>query len=331
VFGDYVSQLAHLGPASSALYAAAAVLGLTALNWWHVRRGTGSQLWLTAVEVGGLVALIAIGLTMTGVGGAADAPPPEGASLGLTLVFVLLTYGGWSEAAYLSAELRGSRRRIAIVLAASLGLVTLLYLLVNIAYLRALGLQGIAASEAVAADMIRPLAGSAGAAAISLLVAIAALTSANATAITGARTTYALGRSFPRLGWLGRWHSESGTPRNAFLFQGAVALLLIGAGAFARDGFRLVVEYTAPVFWLFMVLIGLSLFVLRAREPEAERPFRVPLYPLLPILFCLTSAFLLYSSISYTGASALVGVGILALGAPMLLFLRPAPDEEMSP
>ena len=121
---------------------------------------------------------------------------------------------------------------------------------------------------------------------------------------------------------------QAGTPRNAFLFQGAVALLLVGAGAFARDGFRLAVEYTAPVFWLFMLLIGLSLFVLRAREPQAERPFRVPLYPLLPILFCLTSAYLLYSSLAYTGVSALIGVGILVLGAVMLLFLNPK-NEEM--
>ena len=327
VFGDYASEILPLGPASSALYAAAAVAAVTAVNWAHVRQGTGSQLWLTTVEVGGLVVLAALGLFVAGASGA-SAPAPEGGSIGLMLVFVLLTFGGWSEAAYLSAELRGSRRRIAFVLVGSLALVTALYLLVNVAFLKALGLGGMAASKAVAADMIQPVAGDAGVAAISLLVAIAALTSANATAITGARTAYALGRSFPRLGWLGRWHVQAGTPRNAFLFQGAVALLLVGAGAFARDGFRLAVEYTAPVFWLFMLLIGLSLFVLRAREPQAERPFRVPLYPLLPILFCLTSAYLLYASLAYTGVSALIGVGILVLGAVMLLFLNPK-NEEM--
>ncbi|HEX8258490.1 MAG TPA: amino acid permease [Allosphingosinicella sp.] len=331
VFGDYMSALAPLGSASPALYAAAAVIGLTALNWAHVRGGTGSQLWLTAIEVGGLIALIGIGLGMAGMAAPSEAPSPEAGSIGLTLVFVLLTFGGWSEAAYLSAELRGGRRRIATVLVGSLAFVTLLYLLVNWAYLRALGLGGIAASDAVAADMVRPVAGAAGVAAISLLVAIAALTSANATAITGARTTYALGRSFPRLRWLGRWHAASGTPRNALLFQGAVALLLIGAGAFARDGFQLVVEYTAPVFWLFLVLVGISLFVLRAREPNAERPFRVPLYPWLPIVFCMTSAFLFYSSLAYTGASALVGVAVLAAGGLLLLFLEPDADEEMSP
>ncbi|MFN3389404.1 MAG: APC family permease [Allosphingosinicella sp.] len=329
VFGDYASEILPLGPASSSLYAAAAVGGLTLLNWAHVRQGTGGQLLLTAVEVGGLIALAALGLLAAGTSGA-TAPPPAGGtgSIGLALVFVLLTFGGWSETAYLSAELRDGRRRIAAVLVGSLGFVTLLYLLVNLAYLRTIGLGGIAASDAVAADLVAQFAGPAGVAAISLLVAVAALTSANATIITGARTTYELGRNFRQLRWLGRWSSARGTPRNALLFQGAVALLLIAAGGFARDGFHLAVEYTAPAFWLFMLLVGIAFFVLRAREPEAPRPFRVPFYPFLPLLFCATSAFLLYSSLAYTGLGALAGAGILVAGALMLPFLSPTPDEE---
>ena len=331
VFGDYATEILPLGPASSALYAAAAVAGITAINWVHVHRGTDTQLMLTMLEVGGLILLAALGILLNGASGAAPRPEGGGSSLGLVLVFVLLTYGGWSEAAYLSAELKGERRRIAAVLVGSLGFVTLLYFLVNLAYLRALGLGGIAASDAVAADMVQLFAGPAGAVAISLLVAVAALTSANATAITGARTTYQLGCNFRQLSWLGCWNKQRGTPQNALIFQGAAALLLIAAGAFARDGFRMVVEYTAPVFWLFMLLVGIGLFVLRAREPEAERPFRVPLYPLLPVIFCMTSAFLLYSSLAYTGWSALVGVGILGAGALVLLFLKPTADEERAP
>jgi amino acid transporter len=83
------------------------------------------------------------------------------------------------------------------------------------------------------------------------------------------------------------------------------------------------VEYTAPVFWFFMLLVGISLFVLRRREPDRERPFRVPLYPVTPVLFCLTCAYLLYSSLAYTGRGALVGVAVLAAGVPLLLMSRP--------
>ena len=82
------------------------------------------------------------------------------------------------------------------------------------------------------------------------------------------------------------------------------------------------VEYTAPVFWLFFLLTGVSLFILRAREPETLRPFRVPLYPLIPVLFCATSAYLLYSSIAYTGIGALVSVAVLAAGVFVLLAAR---------
>src|SRR3546814_10004722 len=117
----------------------------------------------------------------------------------------------------MSAELRGGRRRIATVLVASLGLVTLLYLLVNFAYIRALGLGGIAGTDVVAADLAERAAGSGGAVLISFLVAVSALTSATGTSITGARTTYALGSSFAQLGWLGRWSPGGHTTRNDLL------------------------------------------------------------------------------------------------------------------
>ncbi|HEX8388132.1 MAG TPA: APC family permease, partial [Sphingomonas sp.] len=251
VFGDYLTQVAPIaGSASSALYAALAVAGITAINWLGVRQGAGAQLWLTLIEVAGLVAVIVAGLLIAPAAAPAASPADDG-SIGLVMVFVLLTYGGWNEAAYLSAELKGGGRRIGRVLAVSLALLAALYVLANLAYLRVLGLAGMAGSQAVAADVMRAGFGNGGATLIAVAVAIAALTSANATAITGARSAYAFGRDVPALGFLGHWHGDSGTPRNALVAQGAVALLLVGAGAFARDGFELAVEYTAPVFWFF--------------------------------------------------------------------------------
>lgn len=194
-----------------------------------------------------------------------------------------------------------------------------------------LGLGGMAASDAVAADLVRAAFGPTGSAVMSAIVVAAALTSANATMITGARSVYAVGRDFPALGFIGRWDRQHGTPRAAMLAQGVLSLLLVGLAATAIDGFRTAVEYTAPVFWLFFLLVGLSLFVLRRRDPARARPFRVPLYPLLPLLFCATSAYLLYSSLAYTGMGALVGVGVLALGGVLLLFLEPSTRTQESP
>jgi amino acid transporter len=329
VVGDYGSRLLDLGPYGPAILAASTVAGLTALNWAGVRYGAESQLWLTALEVMAVLAVAAAGLLLVEPVSGAGGTTQQG-SLGLVLVFVLLTYGGWSEAVFLAGELRSASRRMMTVLVGSLALVTLLYTLINLAYLRALGLPGIAGSHAVAADLMERAAGAWGAAAISLVVALSALTSANATTMTGARTTYALGCEFRGLGWLGRWSARRETPGPALLAQGAIALALVAAGAFSPDGFRLAVEYTAPVFWFFFLLVGLALFVLRRREPDVRRPFRVPLYPVLPAGFCLTSAYLLYSSVAYTGWSALAGVAVLAAGAVLLIFFQPRPQETMS-
>ena len=329
VFGDYAAQVILLGPSGPTLLAAAVVVMLTAINWAGVRQGAGTQLWLTVVEVSGLLLIVATGLVLaSGEATAAAAPASGGTQLGLVMVFILLTFGGWSEAVYVSAELRNAPRRIAIVLIASLTLVTILYLLVNAAFLRVLGLDGLAASDAAATDTMRAVLGDSGALVISVTVAIAALTSANATIFTGARTAYALGRGVPALGWLGRWSGARETPGNALLVQGAVALLLVVIGGISRDGFRNAVEFTAPVFWLFMLGVGVALFVLRRRDRGRLRPFRVPLYPLLPLIFCATSAYLLYSSIAYSGWSALAGVALLAAGGVLSFLIRLPPVAQ---
>ncbi|MFA5503744.1 MAG: amino acid permease, partial [Bacilli bacterium] len=140
------------------------------------------------------------------------------------------------------------------------------------------------------------------------------------------RTSYALGRDVRALRWLGGWRSGGENPAPALVAQAAVSLALIGFGATARDGFQAMVDYTASTFWAFMLLIGASLIRLRRLEPGAPRPFRTPLYPLTPIAFCATCAWLLWSSIAYTGLGALLGVAVLAAGAPLVwLVLREPP------
>ncbi|MGH9943766.1 MAG: APC family permease [Pyrinomonadaceae bacterium] len=329
IFGDYVSQIYHLGEYSSVIYAACAVVGLTGVNVAGLSFGTGTQKLLTTVEVLGVLLIIVAGFFFapavaveTGmVVATATTATNANTSFGLTMVFVLLTFGGWNEAAYISAELRAGRKRIAQALLLGVLIITALYLLVNFAYLNALGLSGMAQSEAVAGDLIRLAFGNGGAWLIGLLVAVSALTSANATIFTGARTNYALGRDFPVFAPLGRWNPHTAAPINAFVVQGLISLALVGLGLLTRKGFATIVEYTAPVFWLFFLLVGIALFVLRRKEPETKRPFRVPLYPLTPLIFCLTSAYLLYSSLVYTGLGALVGVAVLSAGALLLAAL----------
>jgi amino acid transporter len=192
--------------------------------------------------------------------------------------------------------------------------------LVNFAYLKGLGYDQMARSNAVAADLLKAVWGPTGEKVIAIMIAIAALTSVNGSMIVGARSNYALGRDWPMLGYLGKWHEASGSPRNAMLVQGAIALALVGFGAIQNTGFKGLVEYSLPVFWGFFMMVGISLFVLRHRDPNARRPFRVPGYPVIPAIFVLMCAYLLYSSLMYHRANALVGLGVLAVGAVVMLF-----------
>ena len=322
VFGDYCSQLFSLGANSAALYGAAIVLLLSAIHWASTRASSTTQNWLTSLEVGGLV-LVAV------AGFAAPAPLLPGAGVavagetnyGLMMIMVLLAYSGWNEVAYVSAEMSSDKRGIARALIASIVVVTALYLAVNLAYLHALGLAGMAKSAVVAADVLKVAVGDWGARIISVIVAISTLTSINSTLIVGARSTYAAGRDWPALRFLGAWSAQGSSPRHALAVQAVIALALIVMGAASRKGFETMVDYTTPVFYLFFLLAGLSLFILRARHPDVERPFRVPFYPLLPMLFCASCAYLLYSSIDYVKAGALAGIGVLAVGAVISLFL----------
>ena len=323
VFGDYCAQLFPLGEFGPALYACAVVLLLTAIHWVSTRASSNTQNWLTGLEVAGLVLVAAAGFVATPAASAAAAPALSdgNSAFGFAMVMVLLTFGGWNEAAYVSAEMSSDKRGIARALIVSILVVTALYLAVNFAYLHALGLQGMAKSDAVAADVLKAAFGPVGAKLMSVIVAVSTLTSINSTLIVGARSTYAAGRDWPALRFLGAWSASGSTPRHALLVQAAIALALIVLGALTRKGFETMVDYTAPVFWFFFLLSGVSLFILRAKFAAAERPFRVPLYPVIPALFCVACAWLLYSSLAYVKTGALFGIGLLAVGAVISLFL----------
>ena len=324
VFGDYATQIYSLGTWSSAIYAAIMVVVLTLINLIGLRSGKWTQNVLTILEVAGVLFIIGAGLLMTPDPAAMTVNPGgrEATQWGLVLVFVMLTYGGWNEAAYVSAEVVGPNKNLPRALFWSLAVVTVAYLLVNLAFVRVLGLEGAGSTDAVAADMMRAVMGERGAQVISILIAVSALTSANATILLGARTIFAFGRDEPMFRFLGHWNLRHDGPTNALIVVGAISLALVGLGALTRSGFATMVDYTAPVFWFFFVLTGLALFVLRRRLPNHPRPFSVPLYPLTPLLFVGTSAYLFYSSLVYTGVGALVGIGVLLLGA-VLLYLRP--------
>lgn len=245
------------------------------------------------------------------------------------MIFVLLAYGGWNEAAYLAGEVREPRRNMTPILVVGVLAVTALYLLVNLGYLAVLGHAGVKDSKAVAADVMRVLVGEKGAVLLALLVCVSVLTTVNAAIFTGARTTYAFGRDFRGFGALGRWRDSGSTPANAILLQGAVTLALVALSSATPDGFNAMVAYTSPVFWTFFLLTGLSIFRFRVDAVPGE--FRVPFYPAIPVIFCAACAYMLYSSIDYVrnpdygpkfGAAVLAGIVVMAAGILLYFFSK---------
>ena len=352
VFGDYASTLLPLGAKSSAIYAGLAVIVITALNVAGTSQSKWVQNMLTIALAAAIIAVVLGGLTAPAAPVSALIPATGEARSwfsGLALIFVLLTYGGWNEAAYLTAEMRDTRRNIVRALVIGIVVITVLYLLLNLSYFRVLGLSGMQSSKAVASDLMKATWGEGGAWLLGIVVVSAALTTLNATVFTGARTNYALGRDFVIFRALGRWNDKASAPVNALLVQGAVSLALVGLASMTPDGFQTMVAYTAPAFWLFFLLTSISLFLLR-RQRNAylstggavnsqrgdhgvwatyqQDHYRVPLYPVTPLLFAAACAYMSYSSFNYAmsldpgSIGAMVGIAMLASGVPVLMWAR---------
>ncbi|HKI32441.1 MAG TPA: amino acid permease [Gemmataceae bacterium] len=357
VFGEYAAQIwsppAVIGSPDlwAALLAAAAVVALSLTNILGVVLGKWTQNLLSLLKIIGLGAIVVVGFKH----GRADVlagPTTAGTmAFGTAMILVLYAYGGWNDAAFVAAEVR-DRRNILRALILGTGLITIIYLAVNVAYLRVLGFETMRKPEtAVAAEVGRMTLQDNGARAISVLVMVSALGAINGLIFTGSRVYSTLGAENSIFALLGRWSPRLGSPVWSILIQAAITLAMIaGVGtAFGRNGidsvmgqlglgampwdqyfggFDTLLAGTAPVFWGFFLLSGLSLFALRQRDPDIERPFRVPLFPLLPLIFCGTCGYMLYSAIDWAKYIALIGAVPLAVGLPLYWMSRRTVADE---
>ena len=316
VFGTYARTLYEPFAGCKVLYAAGAVVLLTAVNILGVREGKWTQNVLTVVKAAGLLAIVCAALFAPAP---AAEPAPQGGpssdSVKLALLFVLFAYGGWNEMAYVAAEVKNPARNIVRALVIGTVGVTVLYLLANTAFLGTLGYKGMTASKAVATDAVATVFPDAAGRAVGVLICISALGAANGLIFTGARISYALGTEHACFRPLGRWHARLGTPVWSLLAQGGLSLAIV---LLARSFINTII-YSAPVVWLFFLATGLSVFVLRAIDPETPRPYRVTGYPVTPALFCACSGFMLYGTASYAWAwkpeALAVCTGVLLTGA----------------
>lgn len=354
IFANYATQFHSLGQNSSLIYALGGIIALTAINAVGVRPGRRVQNTLTVANFIGLGGICVIGIWFAFFGEpvkvAAEPEQYGGANswwsaMAIMMVLVFYAYGGWNEAAFIASEVKSPKRNIRRALILGTAIVMLLYVAVNLAYLAALGYNGVCESKAIAGDMFALPFGENGRKAISALVMISSLGSVNGLLFTGMRLYGTFGADHKFFTWLSGKGERPQIAYGALFAQAAFSIFLIAIvesamywrqvlaqiapyfnmqldAEFKRAGdIERIVTCTAPVFWVFFLLTGCSLFILRIKDPDRERPFHVPLYPVLPLLFCASCAFMLYRSGMYAmqqePAEAIIVAALMLLGIPL--------------
>jgi len=224
---------------------------------------------------------------------------PPLAAMSFAMLMVMFCFGGWNDVAFVAGEVRQPERNLLRSLLVGVGVVTVVYLLVNLAYLHVLGVEGLAGTKTPATTVMSISVGPGGERLASALICVAALGAINGMIFTGARVYYAMGRKLSNFGWLAHWNKRMDAPLLSIGLQSLVILgMVIGFGLLEND-FESLVIFTAPCFWLFLLLVGISLFVLRRVDADRERVFRVPGYPVIPLIFCLSSLFMFYNTTQF--------------------------------
>jgi len=284
--------------------AAGAIVLLSGVNALGLVAGKWTQNLLTAAKVLGLVAIVITALTLSPGAQPPPAPADGGPSIVLALILVMFAYGGWSDMSFVAAEVRDPRRNIFRALVLGTCAVTIIYLTVNQAFIAALGINELAQTDAVAAKVLSLRFGPWGSVAISVLVVISCLGAINGMIFTGARVFYALGREHAAFRWLGKWNESAGVPLRALAVQTLATLGLVIVFGRNPAAFNRLVIFTGPFYWGFFTLVGVALIVLRMRgatgqNAAGEATFRVPAFPLTPLVFCLSSGAMTLAGLNY--------------------------------
>ena len=345
VFGRYAQQIWPLESVVSEEvaitgFACTAIVLLSAMNLWGIRAGTRTQNTLTVLKVLGLLGICVLGLSTVGLrrdeNVASTTASASQANFPMALLFVLFCFGGWNEMSYVAAEVRNPEANIVRALLLGTCSTLLVYLVVNLAFLKSMGLPGMTASAALATDVVRPRLGEYAARAISLLICLTCLGAINGMLFTGSRIYYAVGTEHAWFSWLGRWQHRFGGPVRALLLQsfGTLALVITASAISPGGGFETLFLFSAPVYWGFAIFVALALFILRIRNPNSAHVHRVWLFPIPPLIFLGSACYLAYSGLTYAIAHeelrlSLWAVAILVVGA-VVAFGKPI-DQSADP
>ena len=307
------------------LVAIAAAILISYLNYIGVKKAGEFQLVFTVLKVG-----IILGIVVICFSGWGDVPTRgwnnfagtfTGARGGIAgfmaaLVAALWAYDGWNDLNMVAGEVKQPERNIPIALIAGVATVGVLYVLVNAGVQYVLPASVIAASPRPASDAVALVMGRTGASLVSLGMALSMLVTLNGTIMSGARVPFAVARDGYFFRALAEVHPRFHTPSVAIVVQAVLSILLLLLGGNFRQLFSLAIFAE----WLFYMIAGSTVFVFRVREPKAERPYRMWGYPWVPVLFVVTSAFLLYYTFTENLRNSAAGVLVILAGIPVFAY-----------
>jgi basic amino acid/polyamine antiporter, APA family len=345
-FTGYLGALVPLGEISTRLVPVAMIATVAAVNILGTRRGSALQNWTTILKVGAIllmsVLLIALGsggeeVAGAGAGAAGGAGSAAGggeavpallslatlSAVGLAMIGVLWAYEGWQYATFSAGETKDPRRTFPLAIGAGTAALIVIYMLANIGYVSALGVEAAAQSTSIAADAVRVLLGPGAAAFIAMAILVSMFSAANGLTLTAPRAYFAMARDGLFFKGLATIHPRYGTPAVAIFASSLWAMVLAATGTFQQ-----LLTYVVFVGWIFYALGAMSIFVYRRRSPDAHRPFRVPGYPLTPALFVISAVAIVVNTLFVQPREALLGLGIMFLGTPAYLIWRKRKGAE---
>jgi APA family basic amino acid/polyamine antiporter len=311
------------------------ILLFSGVNMLGTRLGGGLQVAGTGLKVA-LIAGIILGGLATGHGSMANFNSSlvvhngAGATGGIAGFFVALVaalwaYDGWNTASMIGSEIQNPQKNLPRALIWGTAAVIAIYVTANLAYLYVLGAPEVAASQRVAADMMRRVAGPAGAAMVSVAAIVSILAALNGVLISGSRVSFAMARDGYFFAWVGRL-SGFRTPAASLALQGAWSVLLLASGRF-EDLISMVI-FTE---WILYGMATAAVLVLRTTRPEMPRPYRVWGYPLVPLAFVLVAAALLYATLRESPRESGMGLGLIAVGLPFYYYWKRRENGERGP
>ncbi len=323
-FSTYLDQFVHLSPVAAKVVSVGIIAVMAAINIRGTRQGARVQNVSTLVKAGAIlimgVALLAFGAHVTEMTDRAFTVPLDGTlvtGLGLATIAVLWAYEGWQFVTYAAGEVVDAQRAFPLGIALGTAALVGIYLLANAGYLAAVGVDGMMATDRVASVATTQVLGPWAGRAIGAAVLVAIYSAAHANTLTAPRVYFAMARDGLFFRSLGRVHPGFGTPAVSIAVSSAWAMVLAATGTFEQ-----LLTYVVFAGWLFYALAASAVFVQRRRRPDAPRPFRVPGYPITPLLFVLAAAAIVLNTIIAQPARAAVGLGIVLAGGPAYVLWR---------